>query len=183
MEILGVTRALAAAVLVLLAAVAPACAQTESLEAAIKATYLYKLAPFVEWPPGSFASDGSPVNLCIVADPTFADLLEQAVQGQRINRRPFAVRRLPAADPRGCHIIFVGTDRAAALEMMRGAPVLTVTDAALDQTAKGIVNFVTRDNKVRFEIDDIGAAENHLEISSKLLSLAVAVRTRARSAP
>lgn len=176
-------RALATAGLILLAAAAPAWAQSESLESAIKATYLYKLAPFVEWPAGSFASATSPVNICIVADPTFAELLEQAVQGQRVDRRPFAVRRLPDADPRGCHIIFVRTDTASALEMMRGAPVLTVTDAAVDQTAKGIVNFVKRDNKVRFEIDDISAAENHLEISSKVLSLAVAVRSRAGKAP
>ena len=176
-------RALASAVLVVLAASAPARAQSESLEAAIKATYLYKLAPFVEWPSGSFASDGSPLNLCVIADPTFAGILEQAVRDQRIGRRPFAVRALPAPDPNGCHVAFLGTDPGPALATMRGVPVLTVTDETPDPTAKGIVNFVVRDNKVRFEIDDIAATESHLEISSKVLSLAVSVRSRDRGAP
>ena len=59
---------------------------------------------------------------------------------------------------------------------MRGSPVLTVTDAATDAGAHGIVNFVIEGNRVRFEIDLNAAAENHLMISSKPLDLAVRVR-------
>jgi hypothetical protein len=36
-----------------------------------------------------------------------------------------------------------------------------------------MVNFVLRDNRVRFEIDEISASQSGLMISSKLLSLAV----------
>jgi hypothetical protein len=50
--------------------------------------------------------------------------------------------------------------------------VLTVTDAEEEPRATGIVNFLVVDNRVRFEIDQRAAAENHLVISSKLLSLA-----------
>jgi YfiR/HmsC-like len=40
----------------------------------------------------------------------------------------------------------------------------------------GVVNFVLRDNRVRFEIDENAASEDGLTISSKLLQLAVRVR-------
>lgn len=51
---------------------------------------------------------------------------------------------------------------------------LTVTDQA--EGAGGIVNFVLRENRVRFTIDPRAAAENGLAISSKLLSLALDAR-------
>ena len=34
----------------------PLAAQSPNVEYAVKATYLYKFAPFVEWPAGTFAA-------------------------------------------------------------------------------------------------------------------------------
>ena len=81
-----------------------------------------------------------------------------------------------------CQVVFAGGSQAESvagiLAALRGSPVLTITDAALDEDAKGIVHFVLRDNRVRFEIDEQAASENGLAVSSKVLSLAVAVRPR-----
>ena len=63
------------------------------------------------------------------------------------------------------------------LDKVRGSPVLTVTDGAGPST-RGMVNFVLKSNRVRFEIDEASAAQSGLMISSKLLSLAAAVRPR-----
>jgi len=57
-------------------------------------------------------------------------------------------------------------------------PVLTVSDGANTGAGTSIVSFVVQDNRVRFDIDDAAAAANGLAISSKLLSLARAVRPR-----
>jgi hypothetical protein len=153
------------------------------LEYAVKATYLYKFAPFVEWPPGAFETPVAPLNLCVVRFDPFGPVLDRAVEGQRIGDRPIIVRRLAAPD-RGvpCHVIYVGsTPGGAAAEILaqvRGWPVLTVTDGERDLRAKGVVNFIIDNNRVRFEIDNAAAGENGLAISSKLLGLAAAVRTR-----
>jgi hypothetical protein len=56
-------------------------------------------------------------------------------------------------------------------------PVLTVTDSA-NASQRGIVHFVVVGGRVRFFIDEAAAAERGLLISSRLLGLAVAVRTR-----
>jgi hypothetical protein len=161
-----------------------AAADAPSLEYAVKATYLYKFAPFVEWPAGAFESPSAPLNLCIIRFDPFGPVLDRAVEGQRVGDRPIFVRRLAAPDPRTpCHIMYVGspsgTNPADILEQVRGRPVLTVTDAERDPSAKGVVNFVLDSNRVRFEIDQAGAAEQGLSISSKLLGLAVAVRGKA----
>jgi hypothetical protein len=176
--------AVVAACLVLLLPCVAAWGQSGSLEYAVKATYLYKFAAFVDWPSTAFASPTSPINVCVALYDPFGGLLDQAAAGQRVGERPIVVRRLAAVEPRsGCHILYLGAGAgveavAEALVAARGTPVLTVTDGERDPRAAGIVNFVIENNRVRFEIDDRAAAENGLTISSKLLSLAVFVRPR-----
>lgn len=170
-----VLQVLLAGSVVFLLALRPAAAQEGVLEQAIKATYLYKFAPFVEWPT-TVLSSHSPFVICVIGDDPFADVLDNAVAGQRISGRPIAIRRLSAPSRSGCHILFVaGSQTPSALAAVRGAPVLTVTDSEEHEGAKGIINFVVRDNHVRFQIDNAAAAANGLVISSKLLSLAVDV--------
>lgn len=171
-----VLQVLLAGCVALLLAVRPAAAQEGVLERAIKATYLYKFAPFVEWPTTAFESPQSPFVICVIGDDPFADVLGNAVAGQRISGRPIAIRRLSAPNRSGCQILFaVGSQTPSALAAVRGAPVLTVTDSEENARTKGIINFVIRDNHVRFQIDNAAAAANGLVISSKLLSLAVDV--------
>jgi hypothetical protein len=160
-------------------AIAPrAPAQDGDVEYAVKATYLYKFAPFVEWPAGTFAAATDPFVICVAGDDGVGDLVDEAARGQAIGSHPIRVVHRRAGDAEtGCQIVYVaqrGVAAAAELERVRGRPVLTVTDGAGD--AHGIVNFVVRDNRVRFEIDLAAAAQNRLAVSSKLLNLAVRVR-------
>jgi hypothetical protein len=171
-----VARVACACLLVL--AAAGARAQGASVEYAVKATYLYKFAPFVEWPPEALRAT-DPLVICIVGRDGVADLAEEAVQGQALAGHPIRIVRLQrnAADAQ-CNILYVavrGAAAAAILDSVHGRPVLTVTDAEQEPRARGIVNFVVVDNRVRFEIDQRAASENHLVISSKLLSLAILV--------
>lgn len=161
----------------------PARAQA-NLEYALKATFIYKLAAFVEWPPSAFASPAGALNLCVVGTNPFGKVLDQAVAGQRIGGHPITVRRLSTADKApACQIIYVGLSSepsaAQALRSVRGSPVLTVTDSAFEDGARGIVHFVIRDSRVRFEINAESAAQNGIALSSKLKSLAVPARPNA----
>jgi hypothetical protein len=154
-----------------------AFAQGTPVEYAVKATYLYKFVPFVEWPASTFDSPNDRFILCVVGHDPVSALVDQAVQGQQVAGHGIDVLHLREVrhDAR-CHILYVATHgpaAVAALDAVRGSPVLTVTDDARDVRDRGIVNFVVQDNRVRFEIDPRAAAENHLVISSKLLNLAV----------
>jgi hypothetical protein len=65
---------------------------------------------------------------------------------------------------------------AAVIETLLGLPVLTVTDEAKDfEKTGGIINLITVDNKVRFEINQDAARRAGLRISSPLLKLAVRI--------
>src|SRR4051794_40453722 len=74
------------------AAAAPADAET-------KAAYLARLAPFVIWPPGVFASASTPLVICVQGDDPFGDALDRAAAGQTVGVHPVVVRRVPRLAP------------------------------------------------------------------------------------
>lgn len=177
-------RRIAAAALWLAALLAPAAplpAQTGApLEYAVKATYLYKFVPFVTWPAGTFSAPSSPYHLCVVGNDAFAGLLERVVEGEVVSGRRFVVQRLSGFDPGfPCHIMYVmGTERRAAADVLRAVgdrPILTFTDQAAGGEARGIVHFVVHNDRVRFEIDNKVALARGLQISAKVLELALSV--------
>jgi hypothetical protein len=152
-----------------------------SLEYAVKATYLYKLAPFVDWPSGTFASPDAPFDICVLGRDPFKDYLEKAIAGRKLGTHPFEVRRLDVLAPDDdCQVVFISYARAErirqALRALDGKPVLTVTDSGAARGPGSIVQFVISHGHVRFEIDNRAAARNRLVISSKLLNLALAVK-------
>lgn len=152
-----------------------------SLEYAVKATYLYKLAPFVNWPPTTFEAADQPFRICVAGEDPFDDYLQHAVAGRSLGTHPFEVRRLETlTSDTQCQIVFIShlstQSIQQALDAVSGKPVLTVVDSTEPHQGGGIVHFVIDRGRVRFVIDTGAAARNHITISSKLLNLALAVR-------
>lgn len=152
-----------------------------SLEYAVKATYLYKLAPFVNWPPDTFTAANEPFRICVAGEDPFDHYLEKAVAGRSLGTHPFAVRRMETVSADSdCQIIFIShlqsQSLSNALDAVRGEPVLTVTDSTAAPHSGSIMQFVIEHGRVRFDINTSEAARNHLTISSKLLNLALAVK-------
>ena len=143
----------------------------------IKARYLYKFAPFVQWPASAFESPTAPLAICIAGQDPFGPALAEAGRSQPVNGRAVVVRHVDAVHPgMGCHILFAGSDPSTdeSLRAIAHEPVLTVTDSSTGGSG-GIINFVTMAGRVRFTIDKNAAQERGITISSKLLGRAVNV--------
>ena len=107
------------------------------LELAVKASYLTKFGPFVEWPAAAMPGESMPMRLCVVGNDPFGALLDDAARDQRVNGRAISLHRLRTIDRERaaeCQIIFIGgnTDQAApdVLQVIAGLPILTVSDPA-----------------------------------------------------
>lgn len=153
----------------------PAAAATP--EAEVKAAYLYKLASFVRWPDDK--APGGDFRICVAGRGDVAGVLGQLVRGQQIAGRPVAIEQLTSAQgdrAKNCQVLFVGRGGTAQtlFSAARGLPVLTVGDRN-NGTRGGVVDFLLRDGRVRLAIDRGAADRQHLELSSKLLDVAVAV--------
>lgn len=163
----------------MLALAAPVRAQTP-LELAVKATYLYKLAPFVGWPAEAFPTPNAPLTICVQGNDPFGPLLDRAVSGQAVGTHPVSVRRLAKVDGQsGCQVAYLAggpqQSTGQALQSLAGAPTLSVTDETHGE-ARGVVHLMLDAGKVRFAVDEGQAQKDGLTVSSKLLALALSVR-------
>ena len=114
------------------------------------------------------------------ADPV-GPVLERLVWGRTVNGRPLVVRHAHRVEELlPCHILFIGSpDRKRLGEILRAvgnAGVLTVSDAEDFLQLGGAVRLIVEGGTVRFRINVEVAERAGLKISSKLLSLAKAVR-------
>ena len=148
-------------------------------ESAVKAAFLAKFAAYVDWPRGVAAPA---FTLCIVGRASLGRLVDQAAAGQILNGQPIVVRHIPRIDASsGCRVAYLAGSAAqsvdAAIVALRKAAVLTVTDSESGSVA-GMIHFEVVDRRVRFRIDQVQANAAGLTISSKLLALALSVRTK-----
>src|SRR3546814_808107 len=155
------------------------------LEISVKAAFLPKFAAYVNWPPRVMGAPDDPLQLCVIGREPFGPRLDEAASRQHIDQHPILVRHLENTEgAEQCHIAFVGGSAKQSAEAMltalQGQPILTVTDDRLGPQ-RGIVHFILKDGRVRFHIDDTLSARSNLNISAKLLSLAVSVKPRGRA--
>jgi hypothetical protein len=164
---------------VMLAALPLTGAQSQpSLEYAVKAAFLTKFVPFIDWPDGTFADAAAPLTLCILGTDPFGAAIDKAAAATG-GGHPITIKRVASTDLLdGCQMVFAGDPSLDEIGLLRDRPVVTVTDAGMP--VRGLINFVTQDNHVRFDIDEAAAEKDGLRISSKLLGLA---RNVTRPAP
>jgi hypothetical protein len=176
-------RAFVAAALVCLAAVKIGAQDTPaSMEANVRAVFLFNFAKYVTWPTVALG-ERSPaeVRICVTANDSFFARLKSAVQGEVIDDKPLqAVALQGLDDAKTCQILYVGDgqtlDAKAWLSAVRGHQVLTVADGPLNDDT--VITFVRDSNRLRFDINRASAAQRNLNVSSKLLRLARQVRDR-----
>jgi hypothetical protein len=186
-------RAAIAIVPLLLAAVMLNAQETSgSSEYLIKAGFIYNFANLVQWPASSFAQPDSPIVIVILGEDHFGSTLDHVLDGKKVNSRPFVIKRAKSiaelqrvlGPQKDCQILYVSSSEMPrlgdAIQMLKGAPVLTIGETAGFAKNGGIINLVLEDNKVRFEVNVRAAKDADLNISSRLLALARIVQPEGR---
>jgi hypothetical protein len=80
----------------------------------------------------------------------------------------------------GCHIVFVSNSEKAIIDQIvsraTSSPVLTIGDTEGYFNSGIGINFIVKDNKIRFEINNSSIMKSGLKVSSELLDLAISVK-------
>jgi hypothetical protein len=168
----------------LLAFASAAWALEEYSEDAVKAAFLLRFAEYVEWPPGALPAHS--FTIAVLGADEVARNLQHLRPGYPVKNLPAQVRRIRSvAEMDDAQLLYIGPGQSeavrAAAARVASRPVLLVTDEERSLDAGGVVNFVDVDQRVRFEVSLPAAARSGLQVSSKLLSVAIRVQTGNRS--
>jgi uncharacterized protein DUF4154 len=154
-------------------------ADESSSQDAVKAAYLYRFVGYVGWP-----ADGpvaTPFTIAVFDAPGVARELRQMLPGHPLNGGVAQIREISRVQDCGtAQVLFVGAGHADVLNAVNPRVVsqsmLMVTDEAGGLQSGSVLNFLTIDHRVRFEISLSAAEKVHLRVSSELLSIAVRVQ-------
>jgi hypothetical protein len=154
--------------------------QSRPEEYQVKAVYLYNFGRFVVWP-GTAGEPQGTFDVCVLGRDPFGSALEATLAGEAINNQKLAARRI--ANPHeatNCRILFISSSEAARIKEILAAVdsfnVLTVSDMPGFTSDGGMIQFVLRENKVRFEVNLTAAEKAGLMLSSQLLKVATDIR-------
>ena len=145
------------------------------VEYQVKAAFIYNFMAFTHWPD----STGQTINLCVYGEDYFGQEIDK-LQNRSINNRHIKVTRIAELDQlKACQAIFfsksVSSQLSSILNDLQNEPILTLADSP-NATAQGIaINMSLVNEKIVFEINLTKARASGLDISSKLLQLAVKV--------
>ncbi len=165
------------AVLVLLPA-NDAMAQTASKEYKLKAAFMYKFVDFIAWP--HKFENKTEFSVCMLGKDNFEDSLIP-LKDKKAKGLPIKIRRnITTPDAESCDMLFisnVGDEKLQnVLQLVKGKPVLTIGESGGFDDYGGMIAFLTKDNKIRFDINKTAAAESGFTISSDLLKLANVIK-------
>ena len=138
----------------------------------VKASYLFNLLRFIEWPADA-GSENARLELCICG----AYSLEAfyALQGGRVGERAISVQRIKEKDLTtgrvpSCHILVIGGDvPVLSVPIARG--MLTVGETDGFTASGGIINLILIGGRIRFQLNDEVAQACGLVVSPRLSSL------------
>lgn len=153
---------------------AAAVGGSRATEYEVKATFLFNFIKFVSWP--TSLATGAPLEVCVFGDSQISTTLE-GFGGQVVDGHKLSVKRaIDPSDLQFCQLVFVSeseSHRAAiALGVTKSLPVLMVGEQVDFLQRGGMINFVSEDNKVRFDINQAAAEKVNVKISAHLLRLA-----------
>ncbi len=140
----------------------------------VKAKYLYNFSRFVDWPDQAFPHSDTPYIIGILGEDPFGIDLDKTVEGKKVKGRNFIVKRFHRIDDlEFCHILFIGVpDQKKSIRIidkLKETSILTVSERKKFAHDGGIINFITKEKKIRFEINRQAAKNAGINISSKLL--------------
>lgn len=140
----------------------------------IKAALVYNICKFVEWRRDRAADEAFVIGIAGggAGDPDFGSLLGKAVHDRPLR----TVVVTGAADVASCHLLFIGTNAAAAWPVLeaaaKAAGVMTVGETDGFASGGGVVELQYDDGRLRFVVNKAAAQANQLRLSSQLLKIA-----------
>jgi hypothetical protein len=141
--------------------------------------FIYNFTKYIKWPdtysPGTFV-------IGVIGNSTIIDDLNgmAASKKQTSNGATIEIKKYNSVDEIGaCHILFVSenaVDKLGQIETKTsGKPVLLVTDTPGMGTKGAVINFIEKDGKIKFELNESQAEKRSLVVSSSLTSLAIII--------
>lgn len=146
----------------------------------LKAALSYNFAKFTQWPKEAQAEESW--QLCYIGEQHRAGF--EQFKNKRLADRLITIKEIvDLQDIASCHIVYVASDKRKLLPRLFIAldnkPILTISDMPGFIAIGGMIEITSLDNHLKFKVNLLQLEQSQLRISSKVLKLAIEVRSKA----
>lgn len=147
----------------------------------VRAAMIYNFARFTRWPARAFENTDKHFNICASTGAPMMMALK-ALENKTLDRKQISITGIKTAPTQNqhCHVVVVTPDIAFDIENQGSASITPHTlYVAVDRgIASGIssIELVTVGRQTRFYVNLSAAQASNIEISSKLIDLAIGVK-------
>jgi hypothetical protein len=139
--------------------------------------YIYSFTRYVIWPDAYNTGD---FEIFVLGETPVLEELKALAQAKKVGDRTIKVTKISSpAEIKKCNILFIPASQSAhftdALGKTGTQPTLLITEEA-GLGAKGSdINFITKDGKLAFELNQAAASKRNLKVSNTLTSMAILI--------
>ena len=139
--------------------------------------YIYSFTRYVQWPE---AYNGGDFEITVFGESPIIDELNKMAQVKKVGERAIKVNKILTLDAlKKCNILFVSAKKSLQLNdilaKVNGQSILIITEEP-GLGAKGSnINFIMKDGKLAFELNQSAFNKQNLKVSTELTRLAVLI--------
>jgi hypothetical protein len=139
--------------------------------------FIFSFTRYIQWPDSHSAGD---FEIMVLGDSPIVDELKSMAQVKKVGDRTIKVTKISAASEiKKCNILFVPASKSAQIAEVLGKvtsqSILVITEEP-GLGAKGSnVNFITKDGKLAFELNQGANTKQGLKVSNELSRLAILI--------
>lgn len=146
----------------------------------LKAFYTYNFIRHIGWPEGLMKGN---FIICIVDGPGIAQHLKHQINGRKFGFQDFVIKESSRIEDVGnCQVLILGSGikpkhaQSPIIDKLAAAGTLVITNYDGGTPYGSIINFVTRENSLYFELYTKNAARAGLKLSTRLESMSNAIK-------
>jgi len=151
----------------------PAVAQNYKMHS----VFIYSFTRYVQWPDAYNQGD---FEIMVLGDSPILDELKAMAQAKKVGDRTIKITKIKEpSEIRKCNILFVPTARsaeiAAVMEKINTQSILVVTEEPGLGLKGSDINFIIKDGKLAFELNQTSVNKQGLKVSNELTRLAILI--------
>jgi hypothetical protein len=139
--------------------------------------FIYSFTRYVIWPDGSDQGD---FEIVVLGESPMYEALLELAQAKKVGERAIKITKVQnVSEIKSCNILFVPSGKSSQLAevvaKVNTQPTLIITEEQ-GLGAKGSdINFITKEGKLVFELNQAAASKHNLKVSNQLVSMAILI--------
>ncbi len=141
----------------------------------VHSVFMYSFTRYIQWPPEYNSGD---FEIMVLGDSPILDELKEMAKSRKAGDRTITVTKINSpSDIKKCNMLFVPDSKAGQINSVLSSVNTQSTLVISESEGAGIkgsdINFVIKDGKLAFELNQAAVAKKNLKVSMELSRLAI----------